>query len=357
MLCWAVRGGSRFGDDVQGMQETSTGEDFEAMTSEPKGQGTTLGAVPLPIPDPSDPIAMHQTEAERRRAERAVRRRSQPKGVRFFVYLNAGLFVTALGVMIFKAPNHFALGGTSGLSIILSTLFPQLPLSAFMWAVNIVLVVLGIAVLDRKTMGWTVYSSFALSAYVTLLEWLVPLSQPLTNDTLLELCFAVLLPAMGSAIVFDIGASTGGTDILAMILKKYTSLEIGKALMVSDAAIVAVAAWIYGPRTGLYCILGLLAKAFVVDNVIESLNTRKVCTVISANPSVVKEFVVRDLDRTATSRFGYGAYTNERREVLVTVLTRREASRLRNFLRENDPTAFITIVNSSETIGRGFRSI
>ena len=167
----------------------------------------------------------------------------------------------------------------------------------------------------------------------------------------------MLLPALGSAIVFNVGASTGGTDILAMILQKYTSLEIGRALMVSDLGIVAVAAFLYGPRTGMYCILGMVLKCTVVDSAIESLNLRKVCTVISRQSQEVEKFIIEELHRSATEQPAYGAYTHRRERVLVTVLTRSEAARLRIFLRKKDPTAFITIVNSSEIIGKGFRSI
>ncbi len=275
----------------------------------------------------------------------------------FFFLINAGLLLTAVGIAIFKTPNHFALGGTSGMAIVLSTLFPKVNVGGFMWVINAVLVVIGFVFLGVHAMGWTVYSSFALSAYVSLIEALVPLTEPLTNDTLLELCFAVFLPAVGSAVVFNIGASTGGTDIVAMILTKYTSLEIGKALMVSDAAIVVTAAWLYGPATGLYCILGLITKAFVVDGAIESINLRKVCTVVTSNPEGVKKFILEDLNRSATVEQAYGAYTHQEMEVLMTVLTRQQAAALRNYLRKNDPHAFITIVNSSEIIGKGFRNI
>ena len=146
--------------------------------------------------------------------ERISQRREQPGRVKFFLLLNLGLILTALGIVVFKAPNHFALGGTSGISIIISTLNPGLPVGAIMWIVNAVLVVLGFIFLDRDSMGWTIFSSFALSAYVSLFEQLIPLSTPLTDDTLLELIFAVMLPGIGSAFVFNIGASTGGTDIL-----------------------------------------------------------------------------------------------------------------------------------------------
>ncbi len=277
--------------------------------------------------------------------------------VRFFLLLNAGLLVTAMGIAFFKTPNHFAFGGTSGVSIILSTLFPSLNVGGFMWIVNAVLVLLGFLFLGPKAMGWTIYSSFALSFYVSLCELVVPLSAPLTGDKFLELCFAVILPAIGSAIVFNIGASTGGTDILAMILHKYTSLEIGKALMVSDVGIVLIAAWLYGPATGLYCILGMILKCTVVDSAIESLNLRKVCTVISSCPDEVEKFIIGVLHRSATEQEAYGAYKHQTEKILMTVLTRREAALLRNFLRRKDPKAFITIVNSSEIIGKGFRSI
>ena len=276
---------------------------------------------------------------------------------KFFALLNAGLIATALGIALFKTPNHFAFGGTSGLSIILSTLFPKWNVGFFMWVVNAALVLLGFAFLGVRSMGWTIYSSFALSFYVSLCEKIWPLTNPLTQDVFLELCYAVILPAVGSAIVFNIGASTGGTDIVAMILHKYTSLEIGRALLISDLAIVLAGAALYGPATGLYCILGMVLKTTVVDSAIESINLRKVCTVVTTNPGPVRDFIVNELHRSATEERAEGAYTHEEKWVLMTVLTRGQAQHLRRFVRRNDPHAFITIVNSSEIVGKGFRSI
>ena len=159
-----------------------------------------------------------------------VKKHLTPKQIRadaeFFFLLNLGLVATAAGIALFKTPNHFAFGGTSGLSIVLATLFPRFNVGAFMWVVNAVLVVLGFIFLGIRSMGWTIYSSFALSFYVSAFEWAVPLRAPLTNDVFLELCYAVILSAVGAAIVFNIGASTGGTDIVAMILNKYTSMPV-----------------------------------------------------------------------------------------------------------------------------------
>ena len=276
---------------------------------------------------------------------------------KFFVLLNLGLIATAMGIALFKTPNHFAFGGTSGLSIILSTLFPQWNVGFFMWIVNAILVLLGFAFLGVKSMGWTIYSSFALSFFVSLCERIWPLTAPLTHDVFLELCYAVILPAVGAAIVFNIGASTGGTDIVALILTKHTSLNIGSALMCSDVLIILGAAAIFGVPTGLYCALGLIGKSFVVDGVIESINQRKVCTVVTSNPEDITDYILEDLHRSATVEEAQGAYTGKPLTVVMTVLTRREANLLRNFLRVNDNHAFITIVNSSEIIGKGFRAL
>ena len=253
------------------------------------------------------------------------------KNLNFFCELNLGLILTAVGIVYFKNPNHFAFGGTSGLSILLADLFPRINVGGFMWIINLILVVLGFVFLGIKTMGWTIYSSFALSFFVSVCEWLYPVNVSMSGDT-------------------------GGTDIVALILAKYTSMEIGKALMVSDILIVLAAAWRFGMGTGLYCILGLIGKSFVVDGAIENIRLRKVCTIVTANPQPILDFIIKELNRSATVEKAYGAYTHHELSVLVTVLTRRQALQLRNFLRENDPRSFITIVNSSEIIGKGFRS-
>ena len=287
----------------------------------------------------------------------AFRRENLQNDLNFFAKLNLGLLLTAVGIAWFKTPNHFAFGGTSGLSILLAATFPQIDGGGFMGFVNAVVVVLGFSLLGVHVLGLTIYSSFALSFFVSLCERLWPLSAPITGDTLLELIFAVLLPALGSAIVFDIGASTGGTDIVALILAKRTSMEIGKALMLSDVLIVMAAAVKFGMATGLYCILGLMGKSFVVDGAIERIHLSKVCTVVTANPQPVLDFIIGEMNRSATVQRAYGAYTHHETAVVVTVLTRRQAVQLRNFLRANDPKSFITIVNSSEIIGKGFRAL
>lgn len=308
--------------------------------------------------DPVAPVSEAVSPSEEAQGERlAEKRTTGPGHLMFFLLLNLGLALTALAIVLFKSPNHLAFGGTSGLAILLATAFPQLGVSAYMWVLNIGLVLLGLAFLDRRAVFWSAFASFALSGYTSLFEWLFPISGSLTGDLWLDVCFSVLLPAIGSAIVFDIGASTGGTDIAAMVLRKHTDLEIGKALFAVDVGIVCAAVFLYGARVGLYCVLALLGKTFVVDTFIDSIRQRKVCRVICSCPRKVEEFLVKRLGRTATIEFGWGAYSGRRVVILTSVLTRREAMKLRMFVHGVDPRAFMTVVTSSEIVGRGFRGI
>ena len=134
------------------------------------------------------------------------------------------------------------------------------------------------------------------------------------------------------------------------VLRRVDQFEI-------NSGIALFAGGLYGVRTGLYCVLGLLAKAFVVDGVIDGINQRKKVTIVSRQAKAIEQFIMQKLRRSATVRTAYGAYTHREVEEITTVLTRAQAVALRNFIRKTDPDAFITIVNTSETIGKGFRAV
>lgn len=275
----------------------------------------------------------------------------------WFLILNAGLIVTAAGIALFKTPNHFALGGTSGLAILLADVFPSLHMGTFMFIINVALLVLGLIFVGKDFAFGTAYSSVMLSVYVAIIEFFVPLKGPLTHDPLLELVWAVILPAVGSALVFNIGASTGGTDIVAMILARHSSLPIGMALLATDAVITVATFWLFDVATGLYCVLGLIMKTFLVDLVIDGINSRKYITIISKEPETIERFIIERLNRSATISDAEGAYSHQHEKVITTVLTRRQAVMLRNYIKTVDSSAFITMVNSSQIIGKGFSDI
>jgi uncharacterized membrane-anchored protein YitT (DUF2179 family) len=272
-----------------------------------------------------------------------------------FLTINLGLLLTALGIVLFKVPNHFVTGGVSGLSIIVAQLLPGLTVGPAMTAINLVLVVWGFFVLGSG-FGWkTVYSSFVLSAMVWALDVVCQLKVPLTTDPLLELFFAIGLPAVGSALVFNQNASTGGTDIVAKVLSTKTAINTGTALLISDFVIAAAAIPVFGVQAGLYSLLGLVLKAFVVDLLLESLNVHKKMEIITAHPEPVIDFILNTLHRGATLYQATGAYSGTEWKVIHTVVGRRQALAIRRVLKDIDPKAFVTITTTSETIGKGFR--
>lgn len=273
-----------------------------------------------------------------------------------FLWVNLGLLLTAAGIHFFKVPNGFATGGVSGLSILISQPFPNIAVGPMMGIVNVLLLVIGFVAIGGHFGSMTVYSSFALSVMVWVLDVLFPLKAPMTSDRMLELTFSILLPAIGSAIVFNQNASTGGTDIVAKILSEKTSLEVGMALLVADFLITLGALFVFGVEIGLYSMLGLFAKGFLIDLVIESINARKQLVIVCNRPLEVSQYVTGTLNRGATIHEAHGAFTHQPKQVITTVMTRRQAVLLRRFVREIDPDAFITITTTSEIIGKGFRS-
>ncbi len=274
-----------------------------------------------------------------------------------FLVINFGLLLVAIGICFFKVPNHFATGGVSALAIISNKFFPEIDVGLLMLIINIILMFVGFLFLGRDFGSKTAYSSFALSGMVWAIQELFTLNKPLTDDMMLELIFSIIFPAVGSAIVFNRNASTGGTDIVAKILSKYTKLHIGKTLLLTDFLIAGGAGVVFGIKIGLYSVLGLVMKGFMIDIVLEGLNVSKQVVIISSKQEEIKEYIVHELHRGATIYKAEGAFTHKQEEVISTVLSRRQAIKLRAFIRNVDRAAFITISNTSETIGKGFRSI
>lgn len=272
------------------------------------------------------------------------------------LFMSLGSGLVAVGVYFFKFPNHFSMGGVSGLSILLGQVIPShlVTPATINTVITVLFLILGFLVLDKSFGLKTVYCSLLYSGIIQVLEEFFPLSHPLTDQKMLELFFAVLLPALGAAILFNMDASTGGTDIMAMILKKYTGLDVGRALLLSDVAIAAFALVVFDIETGLFSLLGLALKSVLVDTVIESLNRKKSFTVVTHFPEPVCHFINEELHRGATVWKGQGAYTGQDQFIILTALSRQQAVQLRNFLKRTDPHAFMLITNSSEIFGKGF---
>lgn len=282
--------------------------------------------------------------------------RVSPRSIaREYTLLTLGSLLIAVGVYFFKFPNHFSTGGVSGIAIVLNHYVPSLSAGTIMFILNQALLIVGFIIFGRGFGLRTAYCSLLMSGVTWALEALLPLKAPLTGQPLLELIFAVTLPAIGSAILFNREASSGGTDVVAMILKRFTSLNIGVSLLCADVLITLMGCFAFGIETGLFGILGLMIKAVVVDMVLENIKIHKCFQIITSMPDPIVRFIVQELRRGATNLCGVGAYTHENKTVILTVVNRSQAVRLRNHAKAVDPACFILITNTGEIIGKGFR--
>ena len=273
-----------------------------------------------------------------------------------FFLLTVSTLIMAIGIYFFKFANNFTFGGITGMAVLVAKFIP-ISASDFSFIANILLLIIGWIILGKSFAAKTAYSTILLSVALSVLERIYPMSHPLTNEPLLELVFAILLPALGSAILFNIGASSGGTDVIAMILKKYTSVDIGKGLMISDVIFTLSGFLIFDVKTGLYSLLGLILRSALIDNFIESLNRSKYFHIVCSDPKPICLFIERELIRDATIVEAKGAFTGNDKFIILTVLSPGQAIKLRSFIKENAPGAFLLISNTSEILGKGFHSV
>ena len=272
-----------------------------------------------------------------------------------YAVVTVSTLIMVLGNYFFKFPNNFAFGGITGFSTIVSAL-TKLSASQFTFIANMILLVMGFIFIGKGFGMKTVYSSVLMSLTLGAMDRWFPIGKPLTDQPILELVFAVFLPAVGSALLFNIGASSGGTDIIAMIFKKYTSFNIGTMLLLVDCFSVLMAFVVFDVTTGLFSTLGLIGKSLMIDGVIENINLCKCFNIVCDNPEPICDFIIKELNRSATVYQAQGAFTHHRKTVIMTTMRRSQAVKLRNFIRQAEPTAFMLISNSSEIIGKGFLS-
>jgi len=272
-----------------------------------------------------------------------------------FFILNAGTLLTAVGSYFFKFPNNFSTGGVTGISVVLTHYFPGLSNGTIVSVINIALLIVGLLLLGKGFGFKTFYVTVAFSAMLKILEVIWPMTQPLTDQPFMELLLGVFLPAWGSALLFNIGSSTGGTDIIAMIVKKYFKCHIGRALLIVDFFITLLTFVAFGPETGLFSMVGLFIRSFVVDLFLENMNTYKYFTIITDKPQEIYSYITDVLHRGATVYQAEGLYKHTEKTVIMTAQGKKQALHLQDVIRQKDPHAFVLVTNTSEIIGKGFR--
>ena len=274
-----------------------------------------------------------------------------------FLIITLSIFIMAIGVYYFKFPNNFCFGGVTGAAVVFAKITP-LSASAFSLVVNFLLLGLGFIFLGKEFALKTTYATVLLSALLMVFEKYHPMEHPLSNEPMLELVFAITLPAIASDLLFYEGASSGGTDVVAMIVKKYTHVQdIGIALFITDLIMIIIACFVFDIKTALYSFVGLTVKSFLIDAIIENIMLRKSVMITCDDKDAICQFIIKDLNKSATIVKAKGAYTNDDKYLIFTTLTRQQAAAVRAFIHRNNLKAFISMSSTSEVFGKGFSSI
>lgn len=272
------------------------------------------------------------------------------------LFITAGCLALVIGNYFFKFPNHFVFGGVTGLAVLIADFVP-LNVSTINLIINVLFLILGYLFLGKKFGARTIYATALMTVSLSVLEIIYPMKAPFTDQLMLEFSIAILLTAFGSAMLFHCEASSGGTDIIAMILKKYTGNDIGWMLLVTDVIIVIAAFFVFNIEAALFSSLGLLIKSLLIDTSVTRLNRSRMVNIICDHPEAICNFIIRDIRRDATYYEAKGAYSQKQKYIVICVLRPKQEIKLRRYIRDNDPSAFVLVSDSSLIFGKGFSDI
>lgn len=272
-----------------------------------------------------------------------------------YFWITVGSAIYALGFDWCYAPNSIGFGGITGLAQIINAVFPWAPIGVVVIVLNLPLFILGWRLLGGHLLLSSLYAMFISSVFVDVLAALVPF-QPM--DPMLATIFGGILVGLSLGIVLLQGATTGGTDLLARLLKlRFAWLPMGKLLMVVDlAVIVAVALAFRNLSSALYGLVSLYIFSAVIDMVLYGLDSAKVAYIISSKPDEVSKSILSELDRGVTFLHGEGGWSGESKKVLLCAFKQKQIVPLRRMVKEIDPEAFLIVCDAHEVLGDGFRS-
>lgn len=281
-----------------------------------------------------------------------------------FLSMHIGIIFIALSTYFILVPNHFVTGGMTGLSTILAQELTFLTQSQWLLLLNALVLILGFIFLGKSTGVFTVYCSMGYSSLMmifeanNLVDKISPEIHTLTEEPFMELVVGITLYAIGTAIIFYAGASSGGMDIVALIIQKYTKMDVGRAVLTVNSIIAITSIFVFKDiTTGILSLVGLFMNSFIIDTVIDNFNACKYFIVITDKPELVAEYIMNTLHHGVTITDAIGAYTQAKKGMVHTVCRRYEAIKLRQAIKQIDENAFMVVTTSSEIIGKGFRSV
>lgn len=268
-----------------------------------------------------------------------------------------GSFILAAGFVLFITPYKIVPGGVYGIAIIIHYMF-NLPVGLTALSMDIPLTIIGIRVLGPR-FGYKTVTGFLLTAvFVDGLTWLYGVEPLVPDEPLLSSIFGGVFVGLGLGLIFKSKATSGGTDIVAMIISKYTKLPVGQLLIYVDSAIVLAGLLVFKDwKIPLYSLIVIFITGQVVDTILQGINYDKTLFIISERYEDIRDKIINDLNRGGTYIKGTGMYNGSEKTIIFTVVNRRELAILQEYIHQVDPKAFVTVINANEILGEGFKSL
>ena len=278
-------------------------------------------------------------------------------GLKNYSLILIGSFILASGFVLFITPYKIVPGGVYGISIVLHYLIGT-PVGLVALAFDIPLTIIGIRVLGPRFGIKTVVGFVLTAVFVDGLTYLYGTEPLVKDDALLSSIFGGLFIGLGLGLIFKSRATSGGTDIVAMMISKYTKLPVGRLMIIVDSAIVLVGLAAFQDwKIPLYSLIVIFITGKVVDTILEGIDYDKVLFIISDKTEEIRDKIINDLNRSGTMLKGEGLYNKNDRSIVFTVVNRRETVMLRDYINQIDANAFVTVLNANEILGNGFKSL
>lgn len=274
-----------------------------------------------------------------------------------YLMIVVGAFILAAGFVFFITPHKIVPGGVYGISIVLHYLLGT-PVGAMALVFDIPLTLIAIKILGPRFGAKTVVGFVSTAIFVDGLTYLYGTQPLITDDVLLSSIVGGVFIGVGLGLIFKTKATSGGTDIVAMIISKYTHLPVGRLLILVDSTIVLFGLIVFKDwKIPFYSLIVIYIAGKILDTILEGISYDKVLFIISEETEKIKRKIIDDLNRGGTLIDGKGMYNGNDKTIMFTVVNRREVAILQEFIHRVDPQAFVTVLNASEILGEGFKSL
>lgn len=279
------------------------------------------------------------------------------KWFKSYSMIAVGTFLVAIGYVMFISPDKIVPGGIYGISIMLHYILGT-PIGLTALAFNIPLTLIGTKLLGPRFGAKTVVAFILTALYVDLLSFFYGSEPLVAGETLVSSIFGGLFIGVGVALTFKAKATSGGSDVVAMILQKYTRLPSGQLMMMVDSTIVILSLVAFGDwRIPLFSWITIFVIGRVIDTVMHGFSYDKTLFIISEKHEEIRNSIIHDLKRGGTFLHGEGMYNHDRKQIIFTVVNPRELYLLEEYVHRIDPDAFIAVLDAYEILGKGFKSL